>query len=679
MKMLLTKQCVKECEKGFYIDESGEWCLQCMDFCKVCENNSTCIECFKQYGMGDSYHSCNVCEYPCSVCSTTEIDTCVSCAAGYSLQNGICLTNACKSSEYVDRNTLKCRSCSKECSRCSGPTSAYCIECADKYSKHDEESVCTICGNPSSENEAGSLPFGLLNGQCIDICGDGKRFNKENAPHLDAYNQCDDGNMISGDGCSFDCQVEQFFQCEGGSPTSKDTCIYAKTPQASIKTIAEDGSYIDVLFDEEMTTMPDGNSMEETVTLEITNILPENYDYELKKISSVKLRFELSIYQDIDSSQAIVSFLEPTLFKNEKGVSLNTTQLTGRLPKIEGAMSKTEGKATGTAGGAAAATTGAVLMTTAMVASAPASIQLLVLMERIVYFMFLNIQLPKVAENFLNSLLAVVPSKFIPQPFNYVPILFPFLCPNFDSDVETLDFPSKFEKAYFDPLYFQSVGGSLCIFLGAYLFFLLNQQLLKRGDPKGNLHSILTKIQASLKWGFFLGVLEGTYMDFVYGTTMQLLLLSSKNAWFIINGISAAFGVILVIILPFSFLRISNQSKEVLKSKIYERNWGYIYSEFKYDNFLQKNFITLSTFKNLLFVGSVVLFFHVPILQMICINATMFSWLLVCIKVKPYKEKTQNVKLLISEGSLAVGLLVIDVVLLSSHSLSCDWPFLFCF
>jgi hypothetical protein len=35
---------------------------------------------------------------------------------------------------------------------------------------------------------------------------------------------CDDGNTINGDGCSRTCEIETGFSCNGGSPSSKDTC-----------------------------------------------------------------------------------------------------------------------------------------------------------------------------------------------------------------------------------------------------------------------------------------------------------------------------------------------------------------------------------------------------------------------------------------------------------------------
>ena len=49
-------------------------------------------------------------------------------------------------------------------------------------------------------------------------CGDGKR---------ESYEECDDGNIINGDGCSSTCQVEQNWVCTGGSPTTADTCSCA--------------------------------------------------------------------------------------------------------------------------------------------------------------------------------------------------------------------------------------------------------------------------------------------------------------------------------------------------------------------------------------------------------------------------------------------------------------------
>jgi cysteine-rich repeat protein len=50
---------------------------------------------------------------------------------------------------------------------------------------------------------------------CQALCGDGRRFSTE---------QCDDGNLVSGDGCNFNCFVETGWTCTGGNTTNRDTC-----------------------------------------------------------------------------------------------------------------------------------------------------------------------------------------------------------------------------------------------------------------------------------------------------------------------------------------------------------------------------------------------------------------------------------------------------------------------
>ena len=52
---------------------------------------------------------------------------------------------------------------------------------------------------------------------CTAICGDSRRIDW-------GGEGCDDGNTVSGDGCSAACQVEQGYVCAGGSVRSLDTC-----------------------------------------------------------------------------------------------------------------------------------------------------------------------------------------------------------------------------------------------------------------------------------------------------------------------------------------------------------------------------------------------------------------------------------------------------------------------
>jgi large repetitive protein len=55
---------------------------------------------------------------------------------------------------------------------------------------------------------------------CREVCGDGRRVKQE----------CDDGNGENGDGCSSECKVEDGYACEGGGVNRRDLC-YQKCGQ----------------------------------------------------------------------------------------------------------------------------------------------------------------------------------------------------------------------------------------------------------------------------------------------------------------------------------------------------------------------------------------------------------------------------------------------------------------
>jgi cysteine-rich repeat protein len=52
---------------------------------------------------------------------------------------------------------------------------------------------------------------------CIELCGNRMRPNHYNQTVAMHYEQCDDGNKMSGDGCSDLCEVEVGFTCTGAT------------------------------------------------------------------------------------------------------------------------------------------------------------------------------------------------------------------------------------------------------------------------------------------------------------------------------------------------------------------------------------------------------------------------------------------------------------------------------
>ena len=90
-----------------------------------------------------------------------------------------------------DGNTESGDGCSSECSVESG----YACGGAGGYWE---------CGGPGDSCEAG--------------CGEGKRTEGSSK-------ECDDGNLVGGDGCSASCQIECGWECAGGDANSADGCF----------------------------------------------------------------------------------------------------------------------------------------------------------------------------------------------------------------------------------------------------------------------------------------------------------------------------------------------------------------------------------------------------------------------------------------------------------------------
>ncbi len=49
--------------------------------------------------------------------------------------------------------------------------------------------------------------------------------------------ECDDGNVLNGDGCSADCTVEAGYACSGGNTTSPDVCVSTRALTATLSLV----------------------------------------------------------------------------------------------------------------------------------------------------------------------------------------------------------------------------------------------------------------------------------------------------------------------------------------------------------------------------------------------------------------------------------------------------------
>lgn len=97
-----------------------------------------------------------------------------------------------------------------------------CETCKPAYKFY--ENTCLTCKDQPGLTDH---PDPLYPG-CIEICGDGFNFGMV---------QCDDGNLVNGDGCNSKCFIEEGWACSGGSRFMPDTCKDMKAPTPKISLI----------------------------------------------------------------------------------------------------------------------------------------------------------------------------------------------------------------------------------------------------------------------------------------------------------------------------------------------------------------------------------------------------------------------------------------------------------
>lgn len=209
--------CYDTCVDGYFKYNNG---VCCPNACESCTTSDVCLTC--KTGFYLSSNKCLPCKMGCSACETTA-DNCSACSPGYYIIGTSCESVCPETGYFVADST--CKKCDESCNTCSGSTAADCLTCLDATVFF--ENKCYKCGVEGS-------PFDLQGTMCVDRCGDGRKFSIDDIDLLYNYNACDDGNTVSGDGCSSTCQIEANFDCQGGTITTKDTCHETIPPTVSL-------------------------------------------------------------------------------------------------------------------------------------------------------------------------------------------------------------------------------------------------------------------------------------------------------------------------------------------------------------------------------------------------------------------------------------------------------------
>lgn len=198
-------------------------CQPCYYTCYTCLSAGPCTSCSSSSNRYQSGSSCLpnsgyfdngatnavLCSSVLVGCQTCLNSTyCTLCNTGYLLLNNIC---------------VPCNALITNCTVCSKPLSAtLCSNCILGYSPSLDNLTCTrnVCIDPyclscainTSQCQACIASNGYYmaaNATCYIICGDGFNVGSE---------ECDDGNLLDGDGCNADCTLGNNNGCSATAP-----------------------------------------------------------------------------------------------------------------------------------------------------------------------------------------------------------------------------------------------------------------------------------------------------------------------------------------------------------------------------------------------------------------------------------------------------------------------------
>ena len=216
------------CQEGYSLNQTASDGLVCCENgCKECNKNSECLICKSNRFMSNN-NDCVFCSQECLTCENLA-NHCTSCdpndESGWTiLSNNTCIKD-CPNGTYKNQTTNACEPCHDHCATCSSSAEeTNCLTC--KFGWHLWEGVCQDCTDENNPY------FTMTNGACVDKCGNGIRFSLINCPGLSSYNQCDDGNLVNGDGCDDQCKVEIGFKCIFTDLSTPDNCIPRTKPSA---------------------------------------------------------------------------------------------------------------------------------------------------------------------------------------------------------------------------------------------------------------------------------------------------------------------------------------------------------------------------------------------------------------------------------------------------------------
>ncbi|CDW72275.1 fu domain containing protein [Stylonychia lemnae] len=676
-------ECLDSCFPGTYADDVAKICRKCPQECVYCsgpDRKSQCSRCHFGYffynngcwktcpdGLyGDKYEECH---RFCTTCYGPSYSNCFSCQKeyskneknqvammGYLLVGTECKVPKCKDKQYFEwfpylikgHHSGQCQDCHLTCKKCLGPNANDCLQCILGYEFDDQLFICIKC-----EDFYGIATN--LEGECEDICGDGIVVEK----------QCDDGNLISGDGCNDQCELEFGYECLFPNQTCRENI----RPEIQIISVSSVNQifieFTEEIYIENSTTISPFN-MEVLIT---GSLLQYNFQWRIvsdqNKIIPNKpiKRFSIILFdikQTLFGTETIsIRFINETQIFDPAGNTLQNSQIITN-PQLFIYLTPMEKKVSDEGGASVKVSFLSVCsFNIAFKILMNSSMQflwgLVHALQVFNFLLYINIDFPENVSVFSDYL--SVASGDIEE--------FDTIIPNFSNlliDENQLNEPydqyildEKFKNNDISPYFVIAFGQKLTLWCIGILLILPITLILNK---------ICKKVQfwEEIISGFFFNAPLRTFVEMYIELILQVLIntkfIKFRNFSQVISTLFAFIFGAISLLLPFLAMTVIYQNRKKIKQNSWNSRFGMLTEEVRSNNIIQLYYYPIMMYQRLLISGVIVYFSSDPVLQcslIIFINMIMIAYLII---FRPFKRESQQATSVIDEFIIMICVLI---------------------
>lgn len=696
--------CVEDCPIEFRKDLLNI-CRKCeVENCSKCDNDSSkCERCLpNKYLINSSNESCldyvpsknyyishiihnnitnestytiSLCNYSLPNCLECSNSThCTKCEENLILnKNGKCKRN-CPTNSFFDQSNENCEKCPLNCSGCFNKTS--CKLCApDFYSLNDS---CMNC----------SLTQGFMP-NCSEICGDGILFDTIKSGH-----QCDDGNLIDGDGCSSKCQIEKGFNCEriDNNPYIPDICFDASPIELQIMTRPDIPEKVIIHPSRKLKY---NQNLASAINITIPSLDPSNYSISVDNEPN-QMDITINILYKVNAKNAFMIFnLIPAskiqtnnnisnrnlqnsnnlseIFSDEHNISIdekyfNETMKVSLYP-YENLNEEQKEQVENLEKVQSNVATTLVISTSSLSILQTLNIFWLMVdaMQIANFFLYINVFYPSNLQTYLK-ILSSANLNFIPNPF-------PSGTNDEDPEKKFKIFgnkivdqraPLRFESLEKTSLFLKNSGLQVVILGITWLFYLLiilATEYIKKNKIVSSWSAHVNKIREKLEFGWFIQIHLMIMLEFCLGCFLQIRNISGDNSTNIASAFLSLITLLYISLFLFQIVRVVNSKKKVvLEDKEFKRKYDILFEEYQKFKFMQRNYPAIVLIKKYLMVFSIVILHDYPVVELTALFAIFVGNLIILVVARPFKRKLTNAIMIFTELVFIIILALVSFI-----------------